>query len=561
MIKITQTANHLIYYSVFLLVFINLGFFLGFPITKWHLPLSLTLYFLILITIKVKGHLKIGLGEMLPIIFLLAVVLIAGWALPKTYDTSYDGQLYHQTAVISLSTGWNPIWNRTLPISAPTGQYGEDGEFGKPFVIGYPKSLWSIQSAIFLFNGRIQTATITNLIAGLVAFIYVVNFLMELKICRLTAIIISTIAVLGPHYIIEFTSCMPDGFIYQISLVAIVSLTTFLLKNRTSSLMIFCFASFLLAGTKFNSLPLVGMMGLVCLGYLVISGLIQNKYIQRLIIFLSVIGIIMLFLPFGVNQINYGSPLYPGNLDWAKQDIINQNIPKNLRGKNAVELLFYGIFSQPQISTPADDPANLAYLKLPFTFSKDEITQVQSERVGTGGVFFSGLVILSSLFFVVSIFQKQSVRSRKILIIMGIIILLIIITALSLPAPNVLRFTPQICLIPIITLSGICIMYREKKTKWLKYSLLLFSTLIVINTFSTLVPIVKIRADEFKKISQQLVGMKNSHITYNVYAQNFYSSYLRLQENNVKFIKTANIGCQQPGVLERTFSTSFCPLL
>ena len=559
--KFKLIADHLIYYLIFLLILTNLGFFFGLTISKWHLPISLLLYFLLIFGLKMKNYLKVTLNDALLFLLTLAFLSIAGLVLSYTFDTSYDGQLYHQTAVISLSNGWNPIWDRDLPINAPTGQYGEDGEFGKHFAIGYPKSLWSIQSAIHLFSGQLQVATVTNLLVGFIAFIFLLNFLINLKIKPIWATIVSIMAVLEPHYILEFTSFMQDGFSYQISLIVIVSLLTFIIENKSSAFIMFCSSWLFLIGTKFSNLPLAATLIFICLGYLVISGLLQNKNIQRLIGAFFIIGTVLFASPYIVNFINYGSPVYPANLKWASEDVKYQQTPTNLIGKSPSELLLYGIFSKPQISTATDNPANIAHLKLPFTFTKDELIQPQSERVGTGGIFFSGLFILSLIFLIASLFKKQLTGNYKIPIIILVMIVFILFCALTLSVPNDLRFTPLICSIPIFTLIGILKMNQEKPTKWLKPLALIFSLLIVINISSVLIPTINARSDEFKKIQTQMQDMKNSRLTYQVYALNFYSSYLRLEENNIKFIKNAEVGCTQPELLAGSFSsTSFCPI-
>lgn len=558
--KFKLIAEHLIYYFIFLLILTNLGFFFGLALSKWHLPVSLILYLLLLVGLKAKYHLKIALNDVLLVFLTLVFLSIAGFALSKTFDTSYDGQLYHQTAVISLSNGWNPIWNRDLPIIAPTGQYGEDGEFGKHFAIGYPKSLWEIQSAIHLFSGQLQTAAVTNLIVGLIAFIFLLSFLLDLKIKPIWATTVSLIAVLEPHYILEFTSFMQDGFSYQISLVAIVSLLTFMMKNKNSAFIMFCSSWLFLIGTKFSNLPLAATLIFICLGFLVISGLLQNKNIQRLIGAFFIIGTILFASPYVVNFINYGSPVYPANLKWASEDVKYQQTPINLIGKSQGELLLYGIFSKPQISTATSDPANIAHLKLPFTFTKSELIQPQSERVGTGGIFFSGLFVLSLIFLIISLFRKQPAENYKILITILSAVILIIFCALTLSVPNDLRFTPLICFIPTLALIGILKMNLEKPLKWLKALTLIFAILITINISSVLIPTVNARINEFAEIEEQMQTMKNSETTYQVYALNFYSSYLRLEESGVKFVKIAEIGCTQPELLAGSFSsTSFCP--
>jgi hypothetical protein len=560
-IKCRQMASHYLYYAVFLLVLTNLGFMVRLPVTRWHLPVSFLLYGLLLLVIRIRRKVRLNLIHLLPIFATLLLLIGAGSLASRTYDTTYDGQLYQQTAVIALAQGWNPIWDNTLPIAAPTGQYGEDGEFGKPFVLGYPKSLWTIQSAIHLASGHIQVATVTNFLAGTIAFIWVGSFLRNQKMHPAWASVIAGLAVLSPPFLVEFSSFMQDGFGYQLSLIAGVALLDFMSQRTNASLLTVGAAWLLLAGSKYSNLPLLAVLAVITVGYLILSGRWLEPAIYRRLGLLILAGAMMLFSSYGVNTLRYGSPIYPNNTAFAQADVEQQNTTINLRNQGRIARLFYGIFAKPLPVTPADHPANVASLKWPFTFSFSDLSQLQSERVGAGGIFYSGLMIISVAFLAVSLLRPLSTENNHLLITITAIILLIVLCALALPVPNVLRLSPLLAFIPILTLIGMVLMTPNQSSRWLRIGQYLFTLLIIINTASLLIPTAAIRLTEFSQIRQQLQMMKNSHATYQVYAYNFYSSYWRLQEKQIPFQPIAKVECASPGIMILTYSTSFCPAL
>jgi len=74
---------------------------------------------------------RLGLHLGLPSV-LLALVLMAGCVVAASlvYDTSCDGQTYHQEAIVHLHDRWNP--------------YNDPSDPSNPWVRHYPKASWLI---------------------------------------------------------------------------------------------------------------------------------------------------------------------------------------------------------------------------------------------------------------------------------------------------------------------------------------------------------------------------------------------------------------------------------
>ncbi len=278
-----KLAMHALFFGIFLVFILNVGFFMGVTINGFILPVAYILYLLGLLLLNLKLHKKIKLIGIITAIIIIPTVLFLGFLLfAHTYDFTVDGQDYQQTAVISMANGWNPIRGSQLKIPAPVGLYGLGGEFGLPFAIGYPKTLWMIQSSIYKTTGHVNSAVITNLLSALIAFVFLFYLLLRLKISKFWASFIALFSVLEPHFIQQFFSFMSDGFGYEISIVAIVALISLIIsKEKTTPLLLFICSWIFLIGTKFSNAYLGLILAVVCLIIIIKYVFFRQKFSKK----------------------------------------------------------------------------------------------------------------------------------------------------------------------------------------------------------------------------------------------------------------------------------------
>jgi hypothetical protein len=616
-------AKHSIFYTLLLLVVINVGFALNYSVSKWDLFISYILYCLTLLIYK-----SIYTRKRLWLVLVTIVVMpffVFGTAklFGHTYDTSYDGQDYQQTAVISLARGWNPLRQSNFTIPAPTGHYGINDNFGKKYVLGYPKSLWLIQTSIYKLTGLINSGTVTNLYVGLIALPIVYEFLRRIKFSKKKTILLSLLIIIEPPFIQEFLTYMSDGFSYVISVIAIISLTTlFLASKKRQPLALFLSCIILMLGSKYSNLFGGGLLGVFCVSFLIYKRYItvrrikhldsifiayitkgfikvktkgkrgfeissphskknqiyakkfffvrrnlyrNQKYLNRTFISFVVLGLIVLYVPYITNTVNYKYPFYPDNQSFAKSDITQQNIPNNIKHDDRVVQLFYGIYSKPQNALLAGDPnskANVAQLKIPFTFTDAQIDQSGTflNRIATNGVLFSGLITMSLLLLLCIYLRRYNRRTKPILIYAFIVILMTLVAAIADPSPDKLIYTPEIALIPIYTVIVIDLIYRSDKFSPMKLFSVLLTILILFNVASIVYPVVSARIKETNNLNSLLSTMSSNGKTYEVYAANFYSIYTLLQQHNIHFVEVKKFTCKSPQLFEySSASTYYCP--
>jgi hypothetical protein len=545
-----------LFWIIFSLLIINLGFILGINISIWSLPATFFLYLAILYFFKLSNHKKNSYEGIIFVLMIPLIFFFFAWFFGLTFDSSYDGQSYHQTAVIELSNGWNPWSGSNLPIKLIEAE---------PFVTGYPKALWTLQSAIYkLYPWHINAATVTNLFISFIAFTFLYSLLRKLKLSKNWSIIVALFTVLQPTLIQEFFSFTADGFSYEAALIAIVSLINLMMEHDKRLPLSTFFASvLLLPATKYSNLGMFALLILVCV-ILLYKIIRQNIYLINYILIFSIVGMILLWVPYGKNFLIQGSPFYPSSLQWAKDDLVIQNIPNNLKTANKLELLFYGIYSKAQTASSADSKENVAILKIPFTTTLKELTITNNfqGRAGSEGVLFSGLFSLSVIIYITLLFNmtnRKIVLNRKVIYIVSSLLGLTFIAALLNPIPNELHYVPIFALIPIYILVALLLLFKEEQS-WIRAGIIIFAVIIGANIILKIIPTIISRIDERQTAVQEMKMMKESNKIYQVHAKSFYSSYIRLDEYGIKFVEENNLSCAdlRPLILSN-YTTYYCP--
>ena len=470
------------------------------------------------------------------------------------YDTSWDGQDYQQSGVIALHAGWNPWYQKDLPITLPQSTN---------YVVGYPKLTWLLQDSVYTLTGNLQMATITNVVAAIAAGGLVYGALRRLKLGNKWAIGITLLAVLQIHFLQQLPTFMQDGLSYELSLAAIAALLIFMLDNRQWLLLgAFLSAWIWLAGSKFSNLFVCALLALACLAYLYKIKAYRRVELRWLLA-VGVLGILSLGVPYSTNVIRFGSPVYPQNQAGASQKLLDDNLPTNIKHDNRLALLFYGIFShiEPSDAGAPSSNGNVARLKVPFTFAPYEFEQLNNfqGRLGSGGLLFSGIVCLSAIGYGMAAFTKKNASGRRFFVGVSVLVGLIILAALVIPVANKLRYSPLVTLIPLLV-TVLCVQVTRGR-QHLKISALVIVLLVAANTGIAATSFAMARNHEAAVINSQLAAMRSTHQVYQVQASNLYSSYTRLTQARVPFVVAKQLTCPHPSTLEYTnWTTGFCSL-
>lgn len=560
MTKLEQLFILLLGFLIFEIIFIRLGFAISIEINSYTLPISWTFYTAAAgITYSFFRQQSTTKYISLLLFIIISLILYAiSFLFTYTYDTSWDGQGYNQTGVIALARGWNPLFE-------PSINFGYELP-SQIFAEGYPSALWELQASVYGNIGRINSAQILNLLIGIIAWITTYSLLRKLSLKKTLSGVISILLVLQPIYIIQLLTFMQDGFGYQLLLTGISCLIILSIYSQSYwALVGFIFAELLMVTTKYSYLPIALVLGLVFI--LIVGNRILNKeytfslLTKFLLIGLILICIIFSHLPYIKNIIFHSAPFYPVNQTELMGSIKYNNVPLNLKDNNKVSLLFYGIFSQSQSLGSGNEKSdeNVAYLKVPFMFSRQEIldsARLYNNRVGAGGPLFSGIFVLTFILLVISSLKVDSRKERYALYSSYFCLTAILATSLLAPTPNLLRYVNQLQIIPF----AVCIpLYVYLHYKYIKILSCLILIAVSINTSLFLSAVIYKTIDETNQMNSQFSLMKKNTQTYQVRAEQFYSNFIQLNEQDIKFLAVKSLTCTNPEKLYASSNTThFC---
>ena len=552
-------------FLLFLVVFIRFGFLLGSPIGSLTLVFALLIYctglssaFSLLIKKtqeKVSSFLALGL-----FLGTLALLIPVTLLLSNTFDTSWDGQGYHQTAIIALSNSWNPIWE-------PAIQFKQELP-SQIFAEGYPSALWEIQATIYSLTGKINSAKVTNIAIAIIAAAFVFALLRRISIGKIPSLFFMLLITIQPVYLIQLLTFMQDGFGYELLVLSAATLAIYIVQPKAQwAAAAFLLAELLLASSKYSNLPVTAVLFVifipVFLNRLMNRDFRFKKQTVSFIVVYVFLALVFAYLPYGRNLIAHKAMFYPTDDPQLMGAVKYNNIPLNIKDENKLTLLFYGIFSRSQTAQSGDptNPSNVANLKIPYTFSPDEVTDgaaLYNNRVGGAGPLFSGIV-LTVLAFIIFASKKASGAKERYAgyaAVFGSFVILVL--ALLAPTPNLLRYVNQLQLLPFAMLVPIYAVYKKKYVK-IVTGVLLMLMAVNIGMYTTSVTLRNVK--ETGLVNAEFKSMRNSGKQYGVRAQQFYSSYIVLKEQNVKFRIADSLKCEKMNsMVASSTTTHYCEM-
>jgi hypothetical protein len=184
------------------------------------------------------------------------------------------------------------------------------------------------------------------------------------------------------------------------------------------------------------------------------------------------------FNPYVTNFINYGNPLYPtlGDSEYNIQYVMQNQMPSNFIPLSGIEKTFLSIFSPSQNTYGSDSGP----IKFPLSITKSELKAfgIPDTRVAGWGPLFGASLIIT-IFMIIILFLRKSHFRYWWLLITGVILITLMINPESWWA----RYSPQLWLIPVITLIFFWLTIKlpimEKSLSYILITLLLLNILMI----------------------------------------------------------------------------------
>jgi hypothetical protein len=412
----------------------------------------------------------------------LTLILLFGSLLLSAffYDFSWDGQWYHQTAIILIAHDWNPL-------SDPMRSFAGSQFHSQLWLRHYAKGPWYAAAAIFAATGRIELGKCIQWLILMAAFLGTLGACLSGGLRRSRALGIAAVVAVNPVAVCELTTFLVDGVMASSLVLAVVATISALRQPRPAVMATGVAASIVCINAKFTGLIylcfLLAAVGLWCFFEA------RRSWARLAWIAAGTLGIgacLWGYNPYITNTLYRHQPFYPilGSADYpslAQQgNELNERweTPKNMVGRNLALRFAYSIFGRPG-NQPYREGKN-ASLMWPFTARPHDLYTYtfQDPRIAALGPFFGGCFLLAVASGVWLLFKFDS-SWRWMLLLASATIVASLLISKDCWWP---RYGPQLWLLPIIPL---VLAFREGSSRvhvrltWALLALLLCNAVIV----------------------------------------------------------------------------------
>ena len=408
----------------------------------------------------------------------VALILLASSLLLSAffYDLSWDGQWYHQSAIISIAHDWSPLSEPMRPVG-----------HSELWLRHYAKGPWYAAATIFATTGGVELGKCINWLILLAAFFGTLAACLNGGWRRSRALAIAAVVAINPVAVSELTTFLVDGVMASSLILTVVATVTALRQPRPAVIATGIAAAIVCINAKFN--------GLIYLCFLLAAvGLWSLFKARRSLAHLAYIagGTLVLgtcfwgYNPYVTNTLYRHQPFYPilGSANYpslteqGNDGNEKYETPKNMVGRPLPMRYLYSVFGRPG-NQPYREGKN-ASLMWPFTASLHDLYSYtfQDPRVAALGPYFSGCLVLSFALGVWLLF-KLDTSSRWMLVLASATIIASLLISKHSWWP---RYGPQLWLLPVIPM---VFALREGASRlqvrltWALLALLLFNAGIV----------------------------------------------------------------------------------
>ena len=431
-------------------------FFLGVPISWFHIPMALAM--------------AVGFGwwavnfyfaqeriRVFALLFGAAVIAFVLFAVisSRIYDISWDGQTYHAEAIVQLANGWNPFRE-----ASPSGLAMHKYPWFFPIYLGFfPKGPWICAAALYKFSGSFESGKAFHLVLILACLLFSFAALSTFRSIKWQwRLILGLLIAFNPVSVCQMFTYYIDGQLSSLLAITVGSLILVYRRPDRVLMAVLALAVILMINVKLTGAVYVSILvGGYWLFYLVV----KKTHRAELAGWLTAGGILggafVGFSPY-VSQfisklITTGNPFHP-YAGWTS--MVGFESPAIFGNEmDRVRMLALSLFSK------SEQRLIPFKLKLPFTFSRDEWQgfAFPDVRIGGFGPLFSGAIVLSVAILVV-LFWKYHRRvfcAAHLLVLMSLICLSVLFFSESWWA----RYAPQLWMVPLITATlGLLISHR-----------------------------------------------------------------------------------------------------
>ncbi len=461
----------------------------------------------------------------------------AVWIAPWRFDTTWDGQAYHQQAVVALARGWNPLGP---PLTAADFlSYGN---------VNYQaKGAWVVEAAVYRATGRIETAKALHLLTMAGAFLAALGALAAVAgLGRAAALCVAAVIAANPVVLNQAFTFYVDGDVAS-SIAALVALASLAVARRDRlALAGMALVTVLLANAK-----LTGLVYAVLLLAAAAAAALLAAGVRRALVVGAAGGIALLVAVFGpgwnpyvTNTLREGHPFHPVAGPRA-QDIARTSRPESFGPMNRFERLARSTFA-----ITSNEIERGARPKVPFVVLGEEGGHCGSCDVRLAGLgpLFSGALVLGAAALVLA--------RRRPALAGGLVAAVLLGTVLATAEGWWARLAPQLWLVPVALALPALVAPGRRGAR--VAAALVFVVLAAdaglagVNSWS------RSRRVE-RALRQQLAELARSPAPVEVRLHEFEAAGVRLSEAGVPWRSASGLSCAAPAALAGSFRVRLCP--
>lgn len=449
---------------VSLLLITTCLFILKVPIGPFHLLTALVMAWVFMVWFVSRTARSFVKVLAVTVVLFATVGLASIFVSGEIIDVSYDGQAYHQEAIIQLSHGWNPVYMML------DGQATANLE---RWLNHYPKGIWYFAGAIYKLTDNIESGKALSIMAPIAAFALTLWGLWRVKIHFIFKTLIALAFLFNPVVIYQSLSYYLDGVLVSM-LLALLFTGVRIAMGDKKAFWPFLLLTIILVNIKTSAVIFAGILALSIVGYLWLSNNLKRSLkALKFTVLAFIIGVCVVgYNPYVTNFVTKGHPLYP-TMGKGAIDYVPGNAPENYWGVAPPVRLFVSIFSY---SSLAKGEGEEGKLKLPFELSGDELSAFRETNAKTGGFgpFFGGIFLVATLaavfYLVFSESNKKHVLLSSIFLIIG--------SASLVATSSVARYVPYVWWLPVL----IALYYIAARSHLAKFVGVMLILLMFINT-------------------------------------------------------------------------------
>lgn len=380
------------------------------------------------------------------------------------YDCSWDGNIYHKQMIGLMKNGMNPVYN-LMSGDLWARHYANGSE------------IWGAE--LYAFFNNIEVGKVINLLLSFSLYVVAYNYLYRKTNKKLISNLFAFAITFNPIMLYQFHTYYIDGVVAASLFLTIIGLLNVIdgkqnFDDKENYIMLAA-SIVICVNSKFTAFLLCMMFAGLLGGFTIIYNFIKKnyKFAWKYLIYLGVVFSFAVAIvgssTYVKNTVKFGSPFYP-LIGKGAVDISSDNEPESFKNMNHMEKWLYATFSETHTWYDKNPK-----LKVPFTVSKSEMYSLEFPdiRIGGLGVWYSGMLIISSIVLVVALIILIIKKSKQFwtvsLLLAGIIIPIPI-----LPVVWQARYYPEIYLIPFIAIV-VLVASKKKSIKGLSYLLVLLA--------------------------------------------------------------------------------------